>query len=372
MGGGSGSTSTSSSKSGPPGYVKPYAQQQTNIATGLFGGQNYPTQQTAGFTPDQLAAMGLTEQLTPQQQAYLGQAQGANAGLIAGTPAINQGLGALTGIAGGQNPYMQQAGGALGGIASGQNPYMQQAGGAASSLLNDPTVAAAQQANQAIASGANLNAANNPALQSYISAGLQPMVSEYQQAVAPNILSNAVTSGGLGSSGTEQAFSNAQQALASQMGDYTAQVVEPAYEAGLGQQEQAIANTTGLLAPKESGINALQGLSGQQANAASGLGSLAGQQASAAGQIPGMYNPQQTAISQAGGLSQQAYDPASQLMGIGTQQQQQTQNVLNTIFGNQMMPYQMSQMGANLISALGGGGGQSFQVASQPGSGSMK
>jgi hypothetical protein len=234
---------------------------------------------------------------------------------------------------------------------------MQQAYGANQGLLNNPYVNAAQQANANIAAGGNLDAANNQALQSYINAGLNPMISNYTQAVAPNILSNAVTSGGLGSSGTAQAFQNAQSALANQMGNYTAQVVEPAYESALGQQAQAIGQTTGLLAPQEQGISNLSG--------------LAGQQAGAAGQLPGTLSPQQGAIAQTPGLQEAAYGPTSQLGQVGQQQQQQQQNVLNTLFGNQMTPYQMSQMGSNLISALSGGGGQSFQVASQPG-GSMK
>jgi hypothetical protein len=85
-----------------------------------------------------------------------------------------------------------------------------------------------------------------------------------------------------------------------------------------------------------------------------------------------MLAPQQGAISQAPGLQAAAYTPTSQLGQIGTQQQQQVQNVLNTIFGNQMMPYQMAQEGAGLVSPLSGGGGQSFSVNKQPGSGSMK
>ena len=60
----------------------------------------------------------------------------------------------------------------------------------------------AQNANTAIASGANLNPATNPALDAYINAGMQPLVQQYEWATAPNILQNAVGSGGFGSSGT--------------------------------------------------------------------------------------------------------------------------------------------------------------------------
>jgi hypothetical protein len=320
--------------------VVPYAQQQTGIASQLFGGGPYPQQQVAGFSPDQLAAMQGVQQLTPEQQAYLNQAQSQNAMLAGGAPSINAATGALTGLATGQNPYQQQAYGAAGG------------------LLNNPYIQAAQQANQATISGQYLDPSRNQALQDYMNAGMAPIIANYQTATAPNILANAIGAGGLGSSGTAEAFEAAGSELSRSLGDYAANVMYPAYQQERQLQQQAIQGAPGLLAPTQQGISALSGLLGQQAGAATGL--------------PGMYGPQQTAISQAPGLAQGAYMPSEQLMGIGTQQQQQLQNQLNAAFGNQMMPYQMEQMGANLIGALSGGGGQSFQVSRAPGGGSMK
>jgi hypothetical protein len=308
------------------------------------------------------------EQMTPGQQGLMSGTELANYGLAAGqNPYIQQGQGVLSNIAGGGNQALNTAQGALSGLATGQNPFMQQVAQGSQGLMDNPYVNAAQQANAAIASGANLDPSKNTALQAYLNAGLSPMISNYQQAVAPNILSNAVTSGGLGSSGTEQAFQNAQSALANQMGNYTAQVIEPAYEAGLGQQAQAIGQTTGLLAPQEQGLQNMQNLAGLQQGAAGQLPGITQTQMGAATAQPGMLSPQQGAIGQMPGLVQGAYTPTSQLGDVGQQQQQQQQNILNTIFGNQMTPYQMSQMGANLIGALGGGGGQSFQVSSTPG-----
>lgn len=340
MGGGSPS-STTSSKQGLPKWELPYAQGLTGQAQGLYTGSGYPTQSVAGFSPDQLAAMQGVEGLT-----------GAQTGLMLGTEASNYGL------ASGQNPAVQTAQNALTGIATGQNPYMQQAYGANQGLLNNPYVNQAQQANAAIAGGANLNAASNPALQSYLQAGMLPMIQNYEQAIAPNILSNAVASGGLGSSGEAQAFQNAQSALAQGLGTYTSGVIEPAYQAALGQQEQAIQNTTGLLSPYEQGISNLSG--------------LAGQQAGAAGQLPSTLDPQLAAIGGMSGLVSGAYDPSTQLAQTGQTQQQQQQNVLNTLFQNQMQPYTMLNQGANLIGPLSGGGGQSFTVGTQPGGGSAK
>lgn len=373
MGGsGGGQSSTTSQRSGPPKWELPYAKQETGVAQQLYApGSQYPQQSVAGFSPDQLAAMGLTENLTGQQQGYLGQAQAANAALAGGTPDINAALGSLTGIATGQNPALNAGTQALQNLATGQNPWMQQAMGAAGGLLNDPTIQAAQAANQATMSGQYLDPSKNTALQAYLNAGMDPIVRNYQQAVAPNILSNAIASGGLGSSGTEQAFANAQNQLAQQLGNYAAGVIEPAYQQERQLQQGAIQAAPGLLQPAETGIGQIGSLLGQQAGAAQGLPGMLQPQLGAAGEIPGMYNPQQAAIGQAPGLSQAQYGPAGQLLDIGQQQQQQQQNILNTIFGNQMMPYQMLTQAANLVSPLSGGGGQSFQVSSMPG-GSMK
>jgi hypothetical protein len=340
MGGGSGQSSTTSTQSGPAKYVVPYAQQQTAQAGQLFSGQNYPQQQTAAFTPDQTTAMQMVEGMTPGQQSVSNASELANLQLALGlNPSVNAGTSALTNIA------------------TGQNPSLNAATAANQSLLNDPTIAAAQAANQNIISGANLNPSSNPALQAYLQAGMTPMIQNYEQAIAPNIVANAVGSGGLGGSGESQAFQNAQSALAQGLGTYTSGVIEPAYEAGLSQQQQAIQTAPSLLQPEQTAISQAAGLLQPQISAATSL--------------PGMLAPQQTAISQTPGLVSGAYTPSSQLQQVGTQQQQQAQNVLNTIFGNQMTPYQMAQTGAGLVGQLSGGGGQSFQVSSQPG-GSMK
>ena len=163
----------------------------------------------------------------------------------------------------------------------------------------------AQNANTAIAAGANLNPQTNQYLQQYYNAAAEPVVQNYEQAVAPNILGNAVAAGGLGSSGTEQAFSNAQSQLGQQLGNLSANIYEPAYETALGQQTAAI------------------------------------------GQAPGLATAQ--------------YTPASELTGIGGQQQSQAQNVLQTGYQNQtaqgMWPYTALQMfGPTIGQALGNAG----------------
>jgi hypothetical protein len=173
-----------------------------------------------------------------------------------------------------------------------------------------PTTAAlnsAQSANSAIASGANLSPSTNQYLEQYYNAAAAPTVENYEQAVAPNILSNAVASGGLGSSGEGQAFSTAETNLGTQLGNLAANIYEPAYETGLSQQA--------------------------------------------------------TAIGQAPGLATAQYTPATELNTVGTQQQQQQQNVLNTAYTNAMAPYNALNTQSGLIGPLAGGSGSQVTVS---------
>ena len=174
----------------------------------------------------------------------------------------------------------------------------------------------AQNANTAIAGGANLNPQTNQYLQQYYNAAAQPVIQNYEQAVAPNILSNAVAAGGLGSSGTEQAFSNAQSQLGQQLGNLSANIYEPAYETALGQQTAAI------------------------------------------GQAPGLATAQ--------------YTPSEMLTGIGGQQQQQAQDVLQTGYQNQtqqaMWPYTALQMFGPTIGQAIGNAGTTVTTGTNPAS----
>lgn len=175
---------------------------------------------------------------------------------------------------------------------------------------------AAQSANANIASGANLDPSTNKYLQAYYNAAAEPVVQNYQQAIAPNILGNAVAAGGLGSSGTEQAFTNAQSQLGQQLGNLSANIYEPAYQQGLQQQA--------------------------------------------------------TAIGQAPGLAQGQYLPAEMMAGVGQQQQQQAQNVLQTGYQNAlaqgMWPYTALQMFGPTIGQAIGNAGSQITTSSNPAS----
>src|SRR5438128_1425090 len=75
---------------------------------------------------------------------------------------------------------------------AGMADVSQQAGGAQGAL----NAAQAQQA--ATAGGAYLDPANNKALKAYYNAAALPMTQNYEQAIAPNIVADAVRSGGIG------------------------------------------------------------------------------------------------------------------------------------------------------------------------------
>lgn len=204
-----------------------------------------PNQQVAPLTNDQLAAMGITEQLSGPEQQFLQGAQNQQAATISGQ-------------------------------------YV------------DPST--------------------NPELQSYYNAAALPMIQNYEQAIAPNILSNAVAAGGLGSSGSQQAFQNAQSSLAQGLGTLGANIYEPAY-----QQERQL------------------------------------QQQSALG---------------ASGTAGAQYLPGQELGGVGQQQQQQAQNVLGTgyqnLYSQAMFPYQALQMFGPMLGQAVGNAGTTINTTPNP------
>lgn len=172
----------------------------------------------------------------------------------------------------------------------------------------------AQNQQAATIGGQYLDPSSNPELQAYYNAAALPMVQNYQQAVAPNILGNAVAAGGLGSSGSQQAFQNAESSLAQGLGNLGANIYEPAY-----QQERQL-----------------------QQQSAMGAGGTAGAQ----------------------------YLPSEQLGGVGQQQQQQAQTVLGTgfqnLYQNAMFPYEASQMFGPMIGQAIGGSGTTIQTTPNP------
>lgn len=161
---------------------------------------------------------------------------------------------------------------------------------------------------------------NNPYLAQYFNTAAQPMIQQYEQATAPNIVSNAAQTGTIGGSGQAQAFNNANTSLAQGLGNLAAGIYEPAYAQGVQNQQAAAQNAPNL----------------------------------ATGQ----------------------YIPSQELMQSGQVGQNQAQNVLqtayNNLYGTAQYPFQeLSQLGGALGQA-GGGAGSTLQIGSQPGAGGMK
>ena len=171
----------------------------------------------------------------------------------------------------------------------------------------------AQGQNAATSSGQYLDPSTNNYLQSYYDAAAAPMMANYKDTVAPNLPSNAVTSGGLGSSGTQQAFGQAETNLSSGLENLAANIYEPAYMA-----ERQL---------------------------------------------------QQGATQFAPNMAQAQYLPGQELGNVGQSQQQQQQNVLNTAYQNLMAPYNALGTQGNLLNSLSGGGSNSSTISVSPNAG---
>lgn len=242
-----GGTQTSTTTNNPWGPLAPYLKEYMSLLNQLTTGQSGPN------------ATGLAGGNPPQQQ-------------VAGfTPGQEQGLGLEYGAIPGQSMLANTAAGQAGNILA----------------------------------GGMLNPASNPYLTSYIQAGEQPLVNNYAAATAPSNMSAAELSGAFGGSADAENRALSNYNFGNNLANYTANVVEPAYQQGQQQLTQTLA-----LSPT---IN--QGLT-----------------------VPG-----QTALS------------------AGTLEQQQAQNELNTAYGNQyqnfMWPYQqLGYLGSGLTGLLPAGG----------------
>lgn len=398
-----------------PAASNPYAivgNPQTSVAAagqGLpqVGVSPYAPQQIAPLTDQQLAGMQGVSGLQAAVQNYLsggmnnanlmgGMGQGAvnTLNMLANPATAQAGMNQLLGIAGNQTGQTSLTG--LAGDMTGQNQLNAMAQNAMglntlSGLAGNQTgqnVLNQMAGNQAgqnqlnyMASGALMDPSSNPYLTQYYNAAATPMMQNYQQVVAPNLLQQAAQSGTLGSAGMAQGFQNAQSQLANSLGNLSANIFEPAYQQGL-QATQNAANT--LYGGQQSAANQLLGAQSGAANQLLGMqtgaaNQLAGLQANAAGQLYGgqqnaantlMQMPYDAAnaglqgilssTAQMPGLAQAQYLPYQQLLQSGQLGQTQAQNVLNAAQQNLNQqanwPYQaMSILGQGLTTAAGGG-----------------
>jgi hypothetical protein len=379
MGGGP-STTTSKTTTSLPTWAQPYAKGLLSQASGLYGaGSQYPQQQVAPLDPTQQQAFGdiqsVYNQLGPLA-GQIGNIGGALGGLMPQYGDQYSQLGGVLGQYGQQGTQLGNLGSQLGGLQGQLSGYGQYAGNLAGSGVY-PGLNQAQATNQAFMSGQFASPSTNPYLQDYYNAAAAPVIANYQQAVAPNILSNAIGAGGLGSSGTASAFDAAQANLGTSLQDLASNIYEPAYQQGMTQMQNAVGMEPGLATAMYTPLNEQLSIAGQQAQLANQQAGLVGQQtglsgqeAAAIGQQTGLTGQQASLYGQQLAANQQQLaamgqmgQAAQNILGIGGQQQQQQQNVLNALFQNQMMPYQMLQQAAGLIGPVTGQGGTTVSVS---------
>lgn len=218
-------------------------------------------------------------------------------------------------------------------------------------LLNKANAAGGNILNQAQTYGNNLMSQKNPYLAAYANAADLPLIQNYQNAVAPNLLANFASNGTVGGSGQQQAFANAESGLAQGLASQNAQIYEPAF----AQSQNLAAGLYGQ------GLGAEQSLTGL---GLSNLGALQGQ---------GLGLTQQ-AIGETPSLASGAYIPSQQLMQSGALGQNQAQNILNTgyqnLYNQATWPYQELNMLGQGLNQFPQGSGTS--TSTTHGGGSMK
>lgn len=273
-GGGGGGDSTVTQKSSFPEqvapYVDPFMSQALSVSMKPY--QSYTGQRIAPFTDAQNQAFGMTQNIANASNAQIGGAQNALAGIMNGSNQISVG----------QNPLLGQ-----------NNPYLQQA----------------------------------------IDAASQDVTRNFQNAVAPQTDSAFARSGAFGGSAWQQAQTDNQHQLTTDLGNIANSMRMGDYnlQAQLG----------------ESGLNRQQ--QGQQQNIANQL----------------------AAIGATPGLSQAGYTNASALSSIGAQQQAQQQagldNAYNEWLNQQQYPYQqLGVMQGALSTLLGASGHDITQTSPNP------
>lgn len=96
-------------------------------------------------------------------------------------------------------------------------------------------------------SGSAMDVNRNPALQGAVDAAVRPITQQYQNTVLPGIRGDAVQSNMFGSSRQGVAEGLASDAYMRQVGDTAANIVNPAYQAGLDATSRSLAFAPSVL-----------------------------------------------------------------------------------------------------------------------------
>jgi len=137
-----------------------------------------------------------------------------------------------------ENPPQQYAGSLIPQLNQQQVAGQQQLIGAAGQqqgIAND-----AATAQRFLSSGAVLDPRLNPGLQGSIDAAIRPITQAYQENVLPSINDSAIASGQFGGSRQGIAEGRAAEGYQRAVGDTTANIVNPAYQAGLQAFTQGV------------------------------------------------------------------------------------------------------------------------------------
>lgn len=138
---------------------------------------------------------------------------------------------------------------------------------AVASAAQGPVGASTGQALQGLdffTSGAAMDPTRNPGLSGAIQAAIDPLTREYTSSVLPAINKGAVDAGMFGEGRHGVAQGLASEAYLRQVGDTTANIVNPAYQAGLDATSRSLAFAPSLLQAGYGPGAALSAVGGQQ------------------------------------------------------------------------------------------------------------
>lgn len=297
------------------------------------------------------------------------------------TPAETQAQGMGLQAAGGMLPFTQQLPQMLAGIMGGQGANVSQAG--ANSTTNNNNLmsmlqsmiggttgqiaqgnAATQPALGTLMSPDILNAASNPALQSYMDAALRPLNQQYSNITMPQIAGDAVTTGYGGSrQGIAQGL--ASQGLSMASGDTTAKIANEGYSQGL----QAMLG--GVNASNVQQGNTLDALSKMFGTGVSGLLGGAQNDIASSQQQAGTLSDMMKSLASSPDILASMTKPAEITSAVGAQQranqQAQLTETVQKFINEQMLPFTLAQDVAGM--AFGMPGGTTTSVGSTSGGG---
>jgi hypothetical protein len=332
-GGGGGNTTSNT-------VATPWTGQQPYLSNVFQGAQNTydqyaanPASSVAGFTPMQGQAMGITQNV----------ANGTNFGYA---PTLNNAAGGYTtNLLGGAYLNANPANGQLNWL-GGNNT-----GATALTRLSDNgsgTAALSGMSNNGTGTASLSNFAaggmlNNPYESGAVNAANDAITRAYQTATAPQTASAFEGSGRFGSGAYNQAVSQNQQDLATQLGNTDAGLLANLYQQNMGNMLSAAGTQAGQQ------LSAAGTQAGQQLSAA---GTQAGQQLGALGTLGQNYNTaaqQQLAGSlNAPNLVNSINGAATNLYNMGGNQQALEQSQINA-------PWQLLNNYSNLIQGQYGG-----------------